>query len=104
MVHAVLVEPRRPLLKVLARPHTPRDGVPALLRLGLFGHIAHLDDQILRLVHEHLGEQLVVAREMVEMRQRLEGENFGVEVVGFAERKAGEFEVVDALEGAGHGL
>ena len=99
--HPVRVQPRAPRLQVRARPHTPRDGVPALLRGGLGGRVAHLDEQLGGGVEEHLGEEGVLRGEVVELGLRGEGEDGGVEVVGCGDGVAGEFEVIDAVEGRG---
>ena len=92
------IEPVRPLLEILPGTYAVGDGIPALLRCGLVGHVTELEDQFRRDVLTHLGEEFVVGGEVVVLGQGREGEDGGVEVVGLFDGGAGELEVVDAVE------
>lgn len=98
VAHTVLFEPPAPFLQVAACAHAPGDGIPAALRGGLLWIVARLDDQVRRLVYEHLRKEFVLWGEVVVMRRVGEGENCRVEDECALERGNGEFEVVDAPE------
>lgn len=101
-LHTANIQPRSLLLEILPRAYSPRDGIPALLRVSFGGVVSHFHDELRGLVHEHHGEELVLWRVAVVLREGLEGEDFGVEGVGLLEGVAGEFQEVDAVEGGWH--
>ncbi|KAK6839787.1 hypothetical protein PG987_005653 [Apiospora arundinis] len=93
VLHALEVQPARPVVQVGAGADPPCHGVPADLCRGLLGVLPRLDQGVagartrsgastcgLEVVPEHDGEEGAVGAPVVVGRERGEGEHGGVEV------------------------